>query len=237
MRGRCRPGALRSRKSIWPPTLVCRSGSDPASAGDKPDRVTGESQLFTASIMSNFIILLSLFSACLFYSSALASNNEIDEWGQPVSENEKYQILIVKLGTVMEPSKEEAAVTAGLSSGISFSGNSLFAVGLTVEKYSNAAFMPVYVGLRSCAPDISRVRAYLFLEAGYAIGFVRGVSGGDHGGPFGAGGGGLGFKISDATLLSLELGFKYQHHLHHDFEDRQEIIAGFAFSNFKRRSQ
>ncbi len=187
--------------------------------------------------MSNFIILLSLFSACLFYSSALASNNEFDEWGRPISEAEKYKILIVKLGTVIDPSKEEAAVTAGLSSGISISRNSIFNLGLTIEKYSNAAFMPVYVGLRSCAPDISQVKAYLFLEAGYAIGFVRGVSGSDHGGPFGAGGGGLGLKISDATLFSLELGFKYHHHQHRDFEDRKQIIAGFTFSNFKRRPQ
>lgn len=185
----------------------------------------------------DFIIILSCLFACLFYSSVFALDYDFDGWGQPVSENEKYKILIVKLGTVIESSKGEAAVMAGLSSGISISRNSIFNLGLTIEKYSNAMFTPVYVGLRSYAPDISRVKAYLFIEAGYALGFVSGVSGSGQGGPFGAGGGGLGFKISDATLLSLELGFKYQHHQHHDFEDRQEIIAALAFSNFKRRSR
>lgn len=211
----------------WRPfQSVCRLRFNIRMSGERSGGATGD-----------FIIILSCLFACLFYSSVFALDYEFDEWGQPVSENEKYKILIIKLSTVIESSKGEAAVMAGLSSGISISRNSIFNIGLTIEKYSNAMFTPVYVGLRSCAPDISRVKAYLFIEAGYALGFVRGVSGSGQGGPFGAGGGGLGIKISDATLLSLELGFKYQHHQHHDFEDRQEIIAALAFSKFKRGSR
>ena len=103
-------------------------------------------------------------------------------------------------------------------------------VGLNIEKYSNAMFLPIYVELRNYHLNEISAKPYIFLEAGYALGFINGVSGGNHGGAFGVVGGGFGLASSKQTIFSLEAGFKYQQH---KFNNRKEVIIGFTISRNK----
>ncbi|UCC80787.1 MAG: hypothetical protein JSW64_05360 [Candidatus Zixiibacteriota bacterium] len=107
-------------------------------------------------------------------------------------------------------------------------------IGLNIEKYSNASFMPFYIDFRSVSSEESMLRPYLFLNAGYAIGFVKGASGGNQGGPLGAVGFGIGFRLGERTFLSPEVGFKLQEHM---LGSRKELLVGLTFGSFRNESE